>query len=180
MPSLLIPSGTEGDGADGARCHGIVMFLVRLHVLAKLDATMFVVVDAKSSDNGTRTESLGDAVLVRERIQPEDAEENHFDKHPRRVFIEWGRVVVAASPFFCGADESLNIGDMLVFATDVKFAAQVSGNGATGAFEFGVSENHVDAEPSFAVHAVDAFECVLKADLFSIIKGLCGDEVDLL
>ena len=55
---LLVPSGTEGNGADGTRCHGVVVFLVRLHALTKLDATMFSVVDAESGDDGTGTESL--------------------------------------------------------------------------------------------------------------------------
>ena len=51
---LLVPSGTEGNGANGARCHGVVAFFVRLHVLTKLDATMFSVVDAESGDDGVR------------------------------------------------------------------------------------------------------------------------------
>jgi hypothetical protein len=67
---LLVPSGTEGNGADGTRCHGVVVFLVRLYVLTKLDATMFSVVDAESSDDGVGTESLRNAILVRNQNTP--------------------------------------------------------------------------------------------------------------
>jgi hypothetical protein len=116
---LLVPSGTEGNGANGARCHGVVVFFMRLHVLSKLDGTMFIVVNAKSSEDGTRTEGLGDAILVRKGVQPKHAEKYHFDGHPRRIFVKGGGVLVATSSFFCRANTSLDVGNMFVFPADV-------------------------------------------------------------
>ena len=63
VSALLVASGAEGKGTDGASGHRIIVFLVRLHVLAILNATVFVVVDAKASTDGSRAEVLGAACL---------------------------------------------------------------------------------------------------------------------
>jgi hypothetical protein len=48
------------------------VLLVRLHVLAILNATVFVVVDAETSNDGARAEGLGDAEPVGKGVQSED------------------------------------------------------------------------------------------------------------
>jgi hypothetical protein len=58
----------EGEGTDGASGHRIIVFLVRLEVLAILNVAVFVVADAKASNDGLRAEGLGDAEPVRKGI----------------------------------------------------------------------------------------------------------------
>jgi hypothetical protein len=54
---------------------------VRLHVLAILNAAVFVVVDAKASNDGSRAEGLRDAEPVRKSVQPKNVEKNHLNQH---------------------------------------------------------------------------------------------------
>jgi hypothetical protein len=156
------------------------MFFMGLDVLSKLDPTVFVVVDAKTSDDVARAESFGYAVLVGKSIQPEDAEENHFDQHSRRILVKWSGGVVATGSFLSGPDTSLDVGDVFVLTADVEFTAEVGGDGATGAFKFGVTKDHGDAEAAFTVDAVYALKRALETGLFSVVKGLGGYEMNLL
>jgi hypothetical protein len=56
MASLFVPSWMESESADGAWSHGVVVFFMCLHVLVKLYATVFSVVDFLASDDGAWTE----------------------------------------------------------------------------------------------------------------------------
>jgi hypothetical protein len=72
--------------------------------------------------------------------------------------VERSRIICASSAFFRCADTSFNIRDMFIFAANVQFGSGVSSDSAAGAFEFTVSMDVGDAEPSFAVDAVDALQ----------------------
>jgi hypothetical protein len=73
--------------------------------------------------------------------------------------IESSRIACASSAFFRCADASFNVRDMLIFAANVQFGSEVSSDSAAGAFEFNVSVDVGDAEPSFAA---DAAHCILS------------------
>ncbi len=68
VAALEVSSGTKGESADGSGRHGVIMFFVRLDVLAIFDATMFVVVDGLPGDNGPRTEGLRNTKFVGKSI----------------------------------------------------------------------------------------------------------------
>jgi hypothetical protein len=82
---------------------------VRLNILSIFNATVLDVIDPKSSDKGPGTDHLGDAKLVWESVDPEDAEKYHLDDYSRRKMVKWRYVVGAAGPFFSGADAALDI-----------------------------------------------------------------------
>ncbi len=69
IASLLVPSWTEGKGTDGASSHGIIVFLMRLHVLTILNTTVFIVVNVKASNYLARAEGLRDAKSVGKCIE---------------------------------------------------------------------------------------------------------------
>jgi hypothetical protein len=117
---LLVASGTKGECANGTWRHGVNLLLVRLDILSIFNATMFDVVHVETSDDCAGTEGLGNSQPVREGIDPIDAEEYHFDDHSRRVVFNRCRVVGATGPLFHGANAAFNVGDMLVFATDIE------------------------------------------------------------
>ncbi len=106
VATLLVSGGTEGESSDGTSCNGVIMFFMSLDVLSKLDPTVFVVVDAKTSDDVARAESFGYAVLVGKSIQPEDAEENHFGDHFGRKMVKRSNVVRTSSTFLHRANAS--------------------------------------------------------------------------
>ena len=81
VAALLVASRAEGDSADSAGLHGVIMLFMSLDVLSVLDSTMFVVVDLETSNNGPGTEGLGHTKLVWESIDPKHTLENHFDEH---------------------------------------------------------------------------------------------------
>ncbi len=72
------------------------MFLVGLQVLCKVDAAVRLVVDVLAGDDGTWAESRGDAVVVGEGIEPEDAQEHHFDDDFGGVANQRGRVMITS------------------------------------------------------------------------------------
>ena len=80
---LAVARGTQGDGANRSRIHAVVVDFVGLGVFTKFESGMEPVVDGLTSDDGAGTETLGDAERMRERIEPEDRHENHFDDHAR-------------------------------------------------------------------------------------------------
>ena len=77
------------------------------------------VVDGLTSDDGARTETLGDTERMRERIEPEYRHENHFDDHARWKSVKRKNVVCTTGPFLDGSDTSFDRRDVFVFATDV-------------------------------------------------------------
>ena len=119
VATLEVPSGTESESADGSGRHRVIVFLVRLDVLAIFDAAMLVVIDGLPGNDGPGTECLGNAEFVGKSIQPENVEENHLNDHAWGKTIERSHVVCAARAFLGGADAPLNVGDMFVFATNV-------------------------------------------------------------
>ncbi len=90
MSTLGIASGTKCEGAHGAWfLHGVVMFLLSLDALATFNSTVFGAVDVWASDDGSRTEGLGDTEPMRECVEPENVEKNDFDEHARGAVIRW-------------------------------------------------------------------------------------------
>jgi hypothetical protein len=57
---------------------------------------------------------------------------------------------------------------MLIFAANVQFGSEVNSDSAAGAFEFTVSVDVGDAEPSFAADAVDALQSLNERPLFAL------------
>jgi hypothetical protein len=56
---------------------------------------------------------------------------------------------------------------------------EVGGDGATGAFKFGVSKNESDAETSFAVDPVDPLERFSEGGLLPIVEDFRHYEADV-
>jgi hypothetical protein len=154
VSALLVSRWTQGEGADGLWGHGVVMFLLCLDVLSIFNATVLVVIDSESSDEGPGTECLGDPKLMWECVDPEDAEKYHFDDHLRRKVVKRRYGVGAAGPFFSGADAALDIGNVFVFATYVEFGPQVVDYSPSGTFKFGVAEDICDAKTSLAIDPI--------------------------
>jgi hypothetical protein len=73
IASLLVAGRLEGEGADGASDHCIVVLCMGLHVLTILNATVFVVVDSEPGDDCAGAERLGDAQLMGESVEPKKA-----------------------------------------------------------------------------------------------------------
>jgi hypothetical protein len=74
VSALLVTCRAESDSADSAGLHGVIMFFMSLDVLPVLDATVFVVVDLETSNNGLGTESLGHTEPMWESVDPKDTE----------------------------------------------------------------------------------------------------------
>jgi hypothetical protein len=130
ISALLVASGAESESANGTGLHDVAMFLMGLDVLSVLDTAVFSVVNLKTSDDGTWAEILGHAKPVREGVDPEDTQEDHFDNHPGMEFFKRHHVVGTTSVFFGGADASCDVSDVFVFPTDIRFRVQVGGDGA--------------------------------------------------
>jgi hypothetical protein len=70
VPTLLIAGWPEGESTGGTSLHGVVVFLVSLDVLSVLDTTVLGVVGTKTSDDGSRAQSLGHTKSMREGVEP--------------------------------------------------------------------------------------------------------------
>jgi hypothetical protein len=68
--------------------------------------------------------------------------------------VERGDVIGATSPFLEGANAALDVGNVLVFATDVQLGSEIGRDGASGALKFRVAKDISNAETSFAVDTV--------------------------
>jgi hypothetical protein len=78
VTALCIAGGAKRQRADGARSHGIVVRFMRLNVLPKRKPTVPVEIQKVARNNGAGTKSRGDAIGVRERIEPEHSAFRHF------------------------------------------------------------------------------------------------------
>jgi hypothetical protein len=116
---------------------------------------------------------------VRESVDPENTEEHHFDDHPWRIVFEWSHVVGTPCSFLGSAYASFDIGDVFVFPTDIELRFEIVGNGAAGAFKFGVAKDEGDPEATLAVETVDALECLDEAGLLAVVKDLGGNESEI-
>ena len=56
VPTLSITSRAESKGTGGSRCHGVIVFLMCLHIRAKLQLAVLVVVKLQPNDYGTRAQ----------------------------------------------------------------------------------------------------------------------------
>jgi hypothetical protein len=117
--ALKVVSGPESESSDGRAVHRVVVLFVSLHVLAKLNTAVRLVVDVLSGYDGTWAEGAGDSVLVGKGIEPANAHEDHFDNYLGGETIERSYIVCAASAFLDGADASFNFGNVLIFAGDL-------------------------------------------------------------
>jgi hypothetical protein len=179
VATLEVPSGTEGESGNSSERHRVIVFLVRLDVLAIFDAAMLVVIDGLPGNDGPGTECLGNAEFVRKSIQPENVEENHLNEHACGKTIKRSHVVCAAHAFLGCADAALNVGDMFVFVADVQLGLDVSGNSSARAFEFGITNDEVGFEAALAIDAMDAFQGFDERVFFSVVEDLRGDETDV-
>jgi hypothetical protein len=109
--ALKVVSGPENKSTDGMAVHRVVVLFMSLHVLAKLNTAVRLVVDVLPGYDGTWAEGAGDSVLVGKGIEPENAHEDHSDNYlgggNERIYV-----VCAASAFLDGADASFNFGNV--------------------------------------------------------------------
>jgi hypothetical protein len=91
------------------------VLFVRLHI----NTAMCLVVDVLPGYDGTRAEGAGDPMFVGKGIEPENAQEDHFNDYLGGVPIERGYVMSATGAFLDGADVSFNFGNVLIFAGSI-------------------------------------------------------------
>jgi hypothetical protein len=178
-PTLGIASGAECECPNGTWCHRVVMFLVRLNVLSMFNSTMFGAINVEANDDCSRTEGLRCTKPMGEGIEPENVSKADFNEHSLRAVVERSRITHALGAFFCRVNASFNVRDMCIFATNVQFRLEVSGDSAAGAFEFTVSVNVGDAKPSFAAHAADALQSLNERPLFAVVECFGSDKSNL-
>jgi hypothetical protein len=87
---------------------------VSLHVRAELKLAVFGIVKLHTNDDGSRTESFGDAAFRRKAVQPEVARVYHFDNHPWWHLSERKGIVNTPGPFLDRTDASFDLGDVFV------------------------------------------------------------------
>jgi hypothetical protein len=71
VSTLAVTSGAEGYGASGVRLHQIVMFFMGLNVRTKFQVAVFSVVQHIVSHKRARAQSVRNAILGREHVEPE-------------------------------------------------------------------------------------------------------------
>ena len=82
ITALMIASGAEGNGTGGMGVHGVVMFLMCLHVAPELQAAVFVVIENVAQHKYPGTQSVGYAIMCQKHVEPEDAGVyHHLFKH---------------------------------------------------------------------------------------------------
>ena len=64
--SLNITGRSHGKGANSAGCHAVVVLLMGLNVFTVLIATMSVVIDSLTSDDGAGAQAVRNSIGVRE------------------------------------------------------------------------------------------------------------------
>jgi hypothetical protein len=101
------------------------MLLVGLNLLAIFNTAMHLVVDVFAGDDRTWADCVGNPVLMRKGIEPEDAQKDHLDDHLWWVARERRGVVTATTPFLDGADATFDFGNVLVFAGSIQGGVEV-------------------------------------------------------
>jgi hypothetical protein len=149
------------------------VFLVGLHVLGKIDTAVRLVVDVLPSDDGMWAESRGDAVFVWEGIEPEDAQENHFEDDFGGVAHKRGRVMITSGSVLDGADASFDFGNVCVFAGDIESGMKV------GLDVGDAGMNRVDFKSTLEVRLKDVADAFLKCRRCVIGKRFGRDEMDI-
>lgn len=87
VPALRIPSGLLHNCAGGMSFHGIIVYLVCLHVGTECKLTMFGIVQLLTGHDGPRTQSVGNTIRGREGVEPKyhglDKFNTEHTGHPR-------------------------------------------------------------------------------------------------
>ena len=119
---------------------------MRLGILSKLVATMPIVVQLLSCDDGSGTKSVSKAVVRRHPVQPENARFGHLDDQSCRYLVEWQGVVDCPHTLFDRLDVSFDVPHMFVsgcFVESNTHACQLTPQVP----EFAIHKGHLDSEP---------------------------------
>jgi hypothetical protein len=81
VATLVVTSRAEGYGASGARLHQIVMLFVGLNVKTKFQVTVFSIVQCIAGHKRPRAQSVRNAILGREHVEPKYTQRDHFLEH---------------------------------------------------------------------------------------------------
>ena len=179
VAALAISRGTQGDGADGARVHPVVVDLVGLGVFSKFESGMEPVVDSFSRDDGTGADTLGDPERMGERVEPKNSHEDHFDDHPRGERVEREDIVGTAGPFLDGPYAPFDRGDMFILTTDVQVRVETVSDISAEALEFAVAVDRVETETATTVHGVGLGQSEEESSCGPAVQLLGRDEVDV-
>ena len=87
---------------------------MRLGILSKLVATIPIVVQLLSCDNGLGTKSISKAIIRRNPVQPENARFGHLDDQSCRYLVELQGVVDCPYTLFDRSDVSFDVPHMFV------------------------------------------------------------------
>jgi hypothetical protein len=79
MSALSVTGRFGCNGVGGASAHGIIMFFVDLHILAKFGLDVFVVINFDAGDEFPGVDIPRDTVLWRKHIEPEISGADHLD-----------------------------------------------------------------------------------------------------
>ena len=141
--ALAITSGAECNCTGGSRLHGIIMFLMGLHIAAELQLTVFIVIQIKSSHECPWAESVGHTIVRGKHIKPENTHHDHFFEHQGWEALEQDRVIHASCLLLNGPYKMLNFGDMFIVGTNIE-TRTCSSQGPMECLEFAVSVNHLN------------------------------------
>ena len=120
VATLVISSGEESNHTGGLRLHGIIMFLMGLHIAAELQATVFIVIQIKSGHECLWAESVGHTIMRGKHVKPEDTHHYHFFEHQGWEECEGDQVIHASCLLLNGVDKMLNFGDTFIACSNIE------------------------------------------------------------
>jgi hypothetical protein len=114
VATLSIPGWAKRQCPHGSWGHRVVVLFVRLHIRAKLELAVFLVVKALAQDNFPRAQGIRDWRTSRKTVQPEHSRIHHLNHQADRHPIKRQRVVNRPRALLDGPDLPLNLPDVFI------------------------------------------------------------------
>ena len=112
-------------------------------------------------------------------VEPEHAQEHHFDNKAGWVALEGSCVVGAAGALLYCADATFDFGNVLVFAGSVEGSAEVSSGMSAAASNFHGCMDRGDFETTLTVCFVDIVYAFGECAGFTVGESFGGHKMDI-